>query len=260
MGVYKKKNNMTLSDFFGKYEGRGIDYDGAYSFQCVDLYRQFVKEILNAKQSPPVKGAKDIWTTYSTDVFTKISNNPDNAPKAGDVVIWGEGIGPYGHIAICSEQGDKYSFTSFDQNYPLGSVCHFQKHTYFSVLGWLRPKSLLQPAESPTTAVNPDQIKIDLGEPFGVQEVQAVVSMLRDNKKALDDLIIEMGGLTTQIQEMVKFRQSLAERLGCADDQAVIVAEIKKLIDKEDQQNETASGLGSLIERLINLFKKRGDK
>ena len=81
--------------------------------------------------------------------------------------------------------------------------------------------------------------------------------MLRDNKKALDDLIIEMGGLTTQIQEMVKFRQSLAERLGCADDQAVIVAEVKKLIDKEDQQNETASGLGSLIERLIGLFRKR---
>ena len=60
---------------------------------------------------------------------------------------------------------------------------------------------------------------------------------------------------------MVKFRQSLAERLGCADDQVVIVAEVKKLIDKEDQSNSSGgSGLGSLIERLIGLFKKRGDK
>ena len=248
---------MTLQEFFGKYEGRGIDYDGSYGFQCVDLYRQYVKEVLEAKQSPPVPGAKDIWTNYLTDVFTKVSNNPDNAPRSGDVVIWGEGICPFGHIAICSEPGDKYSFTSFDQNYPLGSVCHFQKHTYFSVIGWLRPRSLPQPVESPTTAVNPDQVKMDLGEPFGIQEIQAIKSMLLDNNKALEDITIEMGGLTTQIQEMVKFRQSLAERLGCADDQAVIVAEVKKLIDKEDQQNETSSGLGSLIERLIGLFRKR---
>jgi len=71
---------MALNEFFGKYEGRGIDYDGSYGFQCVDLYRQYVKEVLEAKQSPSVPGAKDIWTNYLTDVFTKISNNPDNAP------------------------------------------------------------------------------------------------------------------------------------------------------------------------------------
>lgn len=249
---------MSLKEFFEKYDGRGIDFDGSYGFQCVDLYRQFVKEVLNAEQSPPVEGAKDLWTTYLTGVFTKISNNPDNAPRAGDVVIWGDGIGPFGHVGICSEQGDKYSFTSFDQNYPLGSVCHFQKHTYFSVSGWLRPKALPQPVESPTPPENPDQVKIDLGEPFGTQEVQAIKSLLRDNKKALDDITIEMGGLTTQIQEMVKFRQSLAERLGCADDQVVITAEIKKLIDKEDQQESISpSGIGLLIERLINIFKKK---
>ena len=251
---------MTLSGFIEKYNEKGIDYDGKWGFQCVDTYRQYVKEVLNAKQSPAVGGAKDIWDTYLTEVFTRIANKPDNAPKPGDVVIWGTQLGQYGHIGICTE-ADTNNFTSFDQNYPIGSVCHLQKHTYFGVLGWLHPKNLptdvVTPPESP---IDPSKVKIDLGEPFGVQEVQAVVSMLRDNKKALDDLIIEMGGLTTQIQEMVKFRQSLAERLGCADDQAVIVAEIKKLIDKEDQQNETASGLGSLIERLINLFKKRGDK
>jgi hypothetical protein len=33
------------------------------------------------------------------------------------------------------------SFTSFDQNWPTGSCCHFQYHeNYDGVIGWLRPK------------------------------------------------------------------------------------------------------------------------
>src|SRR3990167_5369030 len=188
---------MTLQEFIDKWNGKGLDYDGAYGFQCMDVYRQYVKDVLGAKQSPPVTGAVNVWDTYLSGVFTRTENTPTNSPKSGDVVIWGTRLGQYGHIAACTE-ADANNFTSFDQNYPIGSVCHLQKHTYVGVLGWLHPKNLptdvVTPPESP---IDPSKVKIDLGEPFGVQEVQAVVSMLRDNKKALDDLIIEMGGLTT---------------------------------------------------------------
>lgn len=136
---------ISPDTFFGKYDGKGIDFDNYYGFQCMDLYRQFVKEVLEFPQSPPVAGAKDVWTTYLQDKFDKIDNGPNNCPIKGDIVIWSTGVGQYGHIAICKD-GTPTEFTSFDENWPVGSLCHFQKHNYTNVLGWLRIKP---PVESP---------------------------------------------------------------------------------------------------------------
>ncbi len=49
-------------------------------------------------------------------------------------MIWG--MGTYGHVSVF-ENGDTKTFNSFDQNYPVGSKCHTQSHTYKDVLGWL---------------------------------------------------------------------------------------------------------------------------
>lgn len=132
---------MNIIDFFNKYNGRGIDRDGAYGCQCMDLYNQFQDEVMGVK----VKGAayaKDVWTTYITDNFTKIVNTPTFVPQLGDVAVWGAvANNPYGHIAICTGNGDTNTFESFDQNYPIGSKCHYQIHNYFNgFLGVLRPK------------------------------------------------------------------------------------------------------------------------
>ena len=51
-------------------------------------------------------------------------------------MVWS---GEIGHIAVFIE-GNVDTFKSFDQNYPLGSPCHIQGHTYANVLGWLRFK------------------------------------------------------------------------------------------------------------------------
>lgn len=127
-----------IDDFIKKYDGKGIDFDGAYGAQCVDLYRQYVKEVLKYPQSPPVEGAKDIWETYLPDYYQKVENTPYGVPDKGDIVIFGTGLGKYGHVAIFIE-GTTSKFTSFDQNYPTGSLCHKQGHTYKGVIGWLKP-------------------------------------------------------------------------------------------------------------------------
>ena len=129
---------MTLDDFIKKYDGKGIDFDGKFSTQCVDLYRQYVKEVLSFPQSPPVEGAKDIWDTYLPEYYKRIENTPYGVPEKGDIVIWGTKIGKYGHVAIFLE-GDAKKFKSFDQNFPVRTLCHIQEHTYTGVLGWLRP-------------------------------------------------------------------------------------------------------------------------
>jgi len=130
---------LTPDQFFGKYDQKGIDFDGYYGFQCMDLYRQFVKEVLDLPQSPSVVGAVSVWTTYLSEYFTRIDNTTKAIPVKGDIMIWSTGVGQYGHIAICKD-AQQLEFTSFDQNWPVGSLCHFQKHNYKNVLGWLRVK------------------------------------------------------------------------------------------------------------------------
>lgn len=129
---------MTADAFFTKYNGKGIDFDGYYGYQCMDLYQQYNKEVVGAPYIP-VPAAADVWTKFPTTHYTKIANTPTGVPQKGDVIIWNKNAGGgFGHIAVFKD-GDMMQFTSFDQNWN-GSKAHFQKHNYTYVTGWLRPK------------------------------------------------------------------------------------------------------------------------
>ena len=152
---------ISPDEFFGKYDQKPIDFDGSLGNQCVDVYRQFIKECIECPQSPPVKGAYQIWDTYLPEYFDRILNTIEAIPIKGDIIIWGTEVGGFGHIAICKD-GTQQSFTSFDQNWPVSGyvdtngnfigtgVCHFQPHNYNGVLGWLRRKS---PVTNPPTTL-----------------------------------------------------------------------------------------------------------
>jgi len=167
---------MTFDEFIKKYDSKGIDFDGRYGYQCFDLYRQYCQEVLNIPQSPAVVGAKDIWTTYLKDRFDAIVNTPTGLPQKGDILIWGKEIGEFGHVGIFID-GDISKFNSFDQNFPVGTLCHKQLHSYKGVLGWLRIKQ-----------VNPLVVepKYDLGD-LGVWERQKIVSTIKDQQQALQN-------------------------------------------------------------------------
>jgi hypothetical protein len=137
---------LTLDQFRAKWNGKGIDFDGAYGDQCMDLMHQYCVEVLGITNGAVLAApaAKDVYLNFSNvtghELFDKIDNTPTGVPQAGDIVFWGTGIGPYGHVAVFV-QGDVNSFRSFDQNFPTGSVCHDQNHSdYTGVLGWLRFK------------------------------------------------------------------------------------------------------------------------
>ena len=181
---------MTFEEFTAKWNGKLLDYDGAFGGQCVDVYRQYCKEVFAVPQSPPVVGAADIWESYLSEYFERIGNTPDGVPVKGDIIIWSKFAGGgFGHVAIFSS-GDTNNFVSFDENWPVGSVCHFQPHNYTNVLGWLRPKQVASP--TPTEFTFTDQTKVPLGEPWGEIELQAVRSMLKD---ALAGLTVAQGSI-----------------------------------------------------------------
>lgn len=133
---------MTAQDFFNKYNNKGIDFDKFYGFQCMDLAEQYNKEVVGA---PRLGGnAADVWNNYPKGHYDRIANTPNGVPQKGDIVIWSKALNGFGHIAVFNS-GNVMTFTSFDQNWPTGSVCHLQNHNYNYVLGWLRPKKLVKP-------------------------------------------------------------------------------------------------------------------
>lgn len=261
---------MTIQQFFDSFNGLWIESTGISDSgsrdQCVDLWRVYNLRVIGG---PNVTGnAVDYWTNFPTDFYDKIPNTPTGVPKLGDVIIWGTNYGPYGHIAVCTDIADTKTFTSFDQNDPAKSPCHYQPHTYTGVLGWLRPKNL--PQDAPP--IDPDKTKIDLGDPYGVLEVQAIKSKLRDIERdlmsersklngfvakwrdewnlpqtsSLVDVEVEMSRLLPMEDQLQKFRDSIEMVVGAFDsDESLLTAlgavrsEIKSKDDRiADLQNK----------------------
>ena len=94
---------MKLDEFINKYINTKVDFDNAFGAQCVDLFRQYCKDVLNIPHTGAVEGAKDIFLNYDKlpleqKYFKKYSINN---PKPADVIIWNESkTNKYGHIAI----------------------------------------------------------------------------------------------------------------------------------------------------------------
>lgn len=131
---------MTTDEFFSKYNYKPINYDNALGFQCMDLYHQYVSEVLPGYPHPPAKGAAWLIGALPSSHYTWYANTPTAIPQKGDILLWGtKAGGGFGHVAIFNN-GNLFTFTSFDQNWPVGSYCHFQGHNYFGDLkGWYRP-------------------------------------------------------------------------------------------------------------------------
>ena len=131
---------MNLLEFLDRYDHKRIDFDGAFGYQCVDLYRAYVREVLGFPQSPPVpQGAADIWTTYQEEYYTRIDNAGKFLPRSGDIVIWSRDYGKFGHVAICVISSPEF-LICFSQNDPTSTSCRLKIYKYEHIQGWLRPK------------------------------------------------------------------------------------------------------------------------
>lgn len=139
-------NGMTYSRFIQLCIGRGIDYDGAYSVQCVDLAKYYLDKVFGIK--PGAWGnAHAYYDNYHDHPelvkhFDRIPNSANFVPKKGDIVIWKKALnGLYGHIAIATGVGNTEWFESWDQNWtgrndPTTKI----RHSYRQFAGVLRPK------------------------------------------------------------------------------------------------------------------------
>jgi len=108
MRLYEFTNHVISID--------GIDNDGYYGKQCMDLYNYYCRMVLGTQKGETgCARAKDIVTTEdNTRFFTVYKNTPDFIPEKGDVfVITG---GKWGHVGIVTERGTLHEFKTLEQN------------------------------------------------------------------------------------------------------------------------------------------------
>ncbi len=98
---------MNLEEFVKKYSGKKVDFDGVYGAQCVDLFRQYVKECLGIPEHTgscsTSGGAKDLFLDYPKMEKEKkyFTRETKKGMIQGDVLIWNETeTNKYGHVAI----------------------------------------------------------------------------------------------------------------------------------------------------------------
>jgi len=138
---------MTLTNFIIKYNGKWLEVAGSVGAenQCVDLANAYIREVLGL---PIIEWTNAVdFPSKAGDNYDWIPNTLTNIPKEGDIIVWKPSPG---HIAVFIE-GNVDTFKSFDQNFPTGSPCHIQNHTYLNVTGWLRAKNTVPAAD--TTAI-----------------------------------------------------------------------------------------------------------
>ena len=102
---------MTLKRFIVNNLGKKVDFDNKFGFQCVDLYRQYCKDVLGIPQTPAVEGAKDIWENHGS-----LKQSKDSF-AVGDILIYdATPTNKYGHVCILVSLLDSDTFIVFEQN------------------------------------------------------------------------------------------------------------------------------------------------
>lgn len=134
----------TYKQFIQAHKGKAMDYDGVAGCQCIDLCKYYLDEVFGL--TPGAWGDAHCWYENYNSIptlknnFKRIANTPDFIPQKGDIMVWGQQLSGWGHVAICSGEGDTTWFNSWDNNWTGNHDATTKiKHNYNGVLGVLRP-------------------------------------------------------------------------------------------------------------------------
>ena len=136
---------MTLEEFVKKYIGKKVDFDMVYGAQCVDLFRQYNKEVWGNPHTGAVDGAKDLVVNYERMPLEQrfLSLVPVNRDfvKAGDVAVWNATeVNKYGHVAIVVGLLGDESLIVFEQDGFKQDGAKLNVRSRKNLLGFLRKK------------------------------------------------------------------------------------------------------------------------
>lgn len=136
---------MSFEEFIIKYNGKKVDYDGAYGAQCVDLFRLYNREVWGNPHTGAVDGAKDLVVNYERMPLEQrfLSLVPVNRDfvKAGDVAVWNATeVNKCGHVAIVVGLLGDESLIVFEQDGFKQDGAKLNVRSIKNLLGFLRKK------------------------------------------------------------------------------------------------------------------------
>lgn len=261
---------MTFQEFLQKHNGKYLEVAGSSAQnQCVDLANGYIRDVLGL---PIIEwtNARD-FPSKGGDNYEYILNTPDGVPQEGDLIIWQHN--QYGHIAVFVE-GDANTFRSFDQNYPTGTPCHIQQHSYTSpqVAGWMRAKKvsteMMQIDKTTFENLVDKATKLDELVP----EFQRTKHLLSENERVnkekdviIKDLRQECGDLKNEKLELQKANLSLMEEKAALAEAAKVDAihdrdaeirniDLEKELDKVKE--EKVAPVEPVIEHYENIIEE----
>ena len=263
---------MIFDQFIEKYKGKAVDFDGSYGDQCVDLVRQYIKEVLEQPQPKGVVGAKDFWTNFESDpnlknYFLKIPDTKEAIPQKGDIVIWGSNYGKYGHIAIIN-WANINQFQALSQNDPLGAKTILKNYSFNYVLGWFRAlktndnmTDIIKKYGCKTVEELDTKIMEHVGLDWGnennndngsfLASARRTISSLRAEleKKQLEinttksELVEKSSALKQVRDELSNFVETLAKKLVTIVDKSEIIGAVDRLLDNESNLQKNVNNL-----------------
>lgn len=133
---------MDIKQFVDTYLGKKVDFDGFYGAQCVDLFRQFNKDVFGFPHTGGVEGAKDLWELYGKLPVEKKHyeqiRKEGTIPIEGDIVVFGKtASNKYGHVAIVL-WASRNVLVVFEQDGFKQDGAKIGTRPYDNVLGYLR--------------------------------------------------------------------------------------------------------------------------
>lgn len=212
---------MTLQQWFDEVGGRV--FPGAkdnYRGQCVDLAQDYARRVCG-DNSPYLGNANGWWNNFNSGLYAKIPNTPSFVPARGDIAVWGGSL-PYGHIAICTGEGNVNWFKSLDNNWPWGLDQNDHPtavitHNYNNFLGVLRPKR----------DINFDQAAYDAAQ-RAAQEAARIAKEAEDARIAAE---------AAKVAEAARIE---SERLAAEKAEADRIAKEQAAAEKKEQERIAA--------------------
>jgi uncharacterized protein YukE len=136
--------DQAVRDFRTNYEGKGVDFDGMYGNQCVDLFQRYNKDVVGGPffSCPVSGGARDLYEHFPPKAAAFYEKIPaGQAAQPGDVAVWGASPNnQYGHVAIVLQPKPNGLSVIQQNGFNPGAPAYVADHSTANLLGYLRPK------------------------------------------------------------------------------------------------------------------------
>ena len=162
---------MTYQEFKNKYDGKYIDYDGSYGYQCFDLIQYYNVEVLNVPDSVfsgcGWVGNMILWDWKFNELMQYFDEVPTTQMDQGDVCIWSDPNNEQRcHVAVF-DSWDGYSCWYFSQN---PNPCRVMQVNGLGNPRAFRRKKETPPAPEPTPVITPNVERDEFKDQIEVKE------------------------------------------------------------------------------------------